>query len=119
MDFQPKDWKFELRAVERRVRRGGQSQARGHVAVLLKNVPSCRALVAELKQLEWYEKRDTATGPSESFCVYALRAEIRGSIVWAVGSRVTGGAGEPNETEAIKPLKIGAWPGIAACGRPG
>ena len=70
----------------------GHTEARGHVAVLLKNVPACRALVTELKQLKWHDERDDESGRAQSFCSFTLHAELRGSQVWVVGTRVSGGA---------------------------
>ena len=95
----------------------GHTEARGHVAVLLKNVPACRALVTELKQLRWHDERDDESGRAQSFCSFTLHAELRGSQVWVVGTRVSGGSEQGNETEPIQPIQIGDWPGVLACGR--
>ena len=67
--------------------------------------------------LKWHDERDDESGRAQSFCSFTLHAELRGSQVWVVGTRVSGGSEQGNETEPIQPIQIGDWPGVLACGR--
>ena len=117
--FEASDWLFERVSTSEHRSATGEG-ASGHIRVKLRNVPSCRCIVAELPALKWHWERDEpGSAVLSSYTTFkGLRAELRrNGTVWVVGQRVSS-AGGGEETEPIK-RKIGAWPKIAASGREG
>ena len=110
--FEASDWIFERVSTARK----DNDRDSGFIRVRLRNVPSCRCIVAELRKLRWWWERDDER--KISFSSYKdLRAQQRGHTVWVVGVRVSKSGG----AEESKPVacRIGPWPKIAAAGRAG
>ena len=109
------DWVFEM--IQTRTRSGSDgSRASGHLRIKLRTVPADHCVVAHCRSLRWHHERDADGGLD--YCSYkALRAERRGRTeVWVVGTRVSGGSGEPESTEPIAE-RIGVWPQMVSAGR--
>lgn len=116
--FGAADWQF-VRCSTRHDTRLGDS---GYIRVKLRNVPSCRCLVAELRKFEWEEELEETENRDRkklvSYTSYKLRAELRGNVVWASGHRVWAEGGAAEESEPVS-KKLGEWPQIIAAGREG
>ena len=115
--FRAKDWAFEQAKTHESSRGDGHVKMTGYIQVKLRNVPACRCVVAQVRKFKWSYERDDDGASYTSF--KQLRAELRvNTEVWVVGLQVSGGTGEPEQSEPVE-HKIGLWPKMAAAGRPG